>query len=90
MKIASKLKASQSAFDKDRPHILSNVNRVLALKALAASWISAKISKLEDIRGNCMTVYRNTVICADWECNFERPEHWKPKTSTPLLCVTVD
>ncbi|KAK6766846.1 hypothetical protein RB195_026241 [Necator americanus] len=35
-------------------------------------------------------VYRNTVICADWECNFERPEHWKPKTSTPLLCVTVD
>ncbi|VDM74358.1 unnamed protein product [Strongylus vulgaris] len=33
-------------------------------------------------------VYRNTVICTDWECTFDRPEYWKPPA--PLLSVTVD
>ncbi|EYB88826.1 hypothetical protein Y032_0241g3393 [Ancylostoma ceylanicum] len=33
-------------------------------------------------------VYRNTVIFADWECSFDRPEYWKPLT--PLKAVTVE
>ncbi|KHJ94751.1 hypothetical protein OESDEN_05318 [Oesophagostomum dentatum] len=34
-------------------------------------------------------VYRNTVICADWECSFESPEYWKPQPGS-VMRVTVD
>ncbi|KAK6766845.1 hypothetical protein RB195_026241 [Necator americanus] len=112
MKIASKLNVF-SAFDKDRPHILSNVNgrKLHDANNHESNKMFGIIVKTFDAfcnlirRYHCfgshhdvsdhfleqgIGVYRNTVICADWECNFERPEHWKPKTSTPLLCVTVD
>ncbi|CAJ0609265.1 unnamed protein product [Cylicocyclus nassatus] len=47
---------------------------------------------IQDIQENHLEqgigVYRNTVICSDWECTFDRPELWKP--TAPMLSVVVD